>query len=203
MMVARAASVVSQAGPSNQPLEIQQAAVLALETTLQRRDPTTGSHSRKLREFAERTAIQMGFDVATVQVVCWAALLHDIGKMGVPEKILNHPGPLSADEWVIMKRHPQIGADIVLRAADLSQIASLILSHHEKYDGSGYPYGLKEEEIPLGARILAVVDAYSAMVDGRVYRPARSHMEAVTEIERCAGIYYDPRVVKAFLSLFD
>ena len=167
------------------------------------RDIDTGKHSKRLSGFAELTATKLGINVLDAQVVFWSGMLHDIGKTEIPDAVLHEPGPLSQAQWAIMRRHPQIGAEIILRSTNLPQVASLVLSHHEKWDGSGYPYGLKGEDIPLGARILSVTDSYCAMIDDRVYRPARSHLKALAELQRWTGIYYDPHVLRAFLSLFD
>ncbi len=133
----------------------------------------------------------------------WGALLHDIGKIGVPDEILRKAGPLTDEEWELMKRHPELGAEIVAPVKKLVDVAPIIRSHQEKFDGSGYPDGLRGEEIPLGARILAVVDAYGAMTDERVYRKARSHEEALAELRRCAKTHFDPEVVDAFLAVLE
>jgi len=117
--------------------------------------------------------------------------------------VLHKPAPLSPLEWEIIRSHPQKGAEIILMVSNLEHVAMLVLAHHEKYDGSGYPYGLSGMRIPLGARILTVADAYSAMVDGRIYRPPLSHEEAIEELLRCAGTQFDPQVVQVFISLFN
>jgi putative nucleotidyltransferase with HDIG domain len=199
----QASGCIYRASLAGQLAESQLATVLALAKTLEARDAYTGDHSKKMSDWAECTAIRLGLGLEEIQAVNWAALLHDIGKIGIPDHILNRPGPLTPEEWTIMRRHPAIGAEIVLIAVNLAQVARLIRSHHEKFDGNGYPDGLRGADIPLGARILAVVDSYSAMVDGRVYHSARSHQEAIAELQRWSGIYYDPQVVKAFMSLFE
>ena len=199
----QAAGCIYRSSLAGRLAESQLATVLALAKTLEARDAYTSDHSKNMSDWAERTAIRMNLSLEDVQAVNWAALLHDIGKIGIPDNILNRPGPLTAEEWTIMRRHPAIGAEIVLIAVNLAQVARLIRHHHEKFDSSGYPDGLRGEDIPLGARILAVVDSYSAMLDGRVYQAARTHQEAAAELQRWSGIYYDPQVVKAFLSLFE
>jgi putative nucleotidyltransferase with HDIG domain len=174
--------------------------VLALTKALEARDIHTAGHGQRMVELSEEIAAQMSYAPLELETVRWAALLHDIGKIGIPDSILLRNGPLTSEEWVQMRKHPQIGAEIVMNVSDLAEVAELIHDHHERYDGKGYPRGLSGEAIPLGARIISLVDAYSAMVDGRAYRPARSHGEAVAELERCSGTYYDPRVVETFLS---
>ncbi len=177
--------------------------VLALARAIDARDAYTGDHSARLAEWALAIADEMGLSEAEKQNLHWAALLHDIGKLGIPDEILLKPGALSPEERESMKQHPLIGAQIVGVVPRLQPVAEIIAAHHERWDGSGYPKGLKGEEIPLGARILAVVDSYGAMVDERVYRPARSHEEAVEEIRRLRGKLYDPQVVDAFLRVVE
>ena len=131
-----------------------------------------------------------------------AAYLHDIGKLAVSDTILLKPGPLSEREWTVMRAHPETSEEI-LRPMIQAELADAIRHHHEKYDGSGYPKGLKGEAIPLGGRILAVVDAYTAITAGRTYQASRTHLEAIEEIKRCSGTNFDPNVVEAFLSHFN
>jgi putative nucleotidyltransferase with HDIG domain len=143
-------------------------------------------------------AQEMGLRGELLTTLRRGALLHDIGKIGVPDRILLKPGTLSEAEWVEMRLHPEIGARI-LESVDLVRpAAEIVLCHHEHFDGSGYPRGLKSHEIPLGARIFSVVDSLDAIVTPRPYRPAQTHAEAVAEIVRCRGTQFDPGVVDVF-----
>lgn len=177
--------------------------VIALSKTLETRDLHSASHSKLMASLSEQMAIRFNLSVRETRELCWAALLHDIGKIGVEDRILKKTGPLSDSEWEVMKTHPEIGAQIVRGASGLESIAPLILTHHERYDGHGYPSGLSSEEIPLGGRILAVVDSYSTMIEGRPYQEKLTQEEALQELRENAGLAYDPDVVDIFLSLFN
>ena len=177
--------------------------VLALAKTMDVRDSYTADHSANLAKWAGGIAQKLGFKPAEIQTMLWAAQLHDIGKIGIPDAILRKPGPLDAEEWEVMRRHPELGAEILAPVKKLKEVAPIVRAHHEKYDGSGYPSGLSGEQIPLGARILAVADAYGAMTDERVYRAAKSHAEAVAELQRCAGAHFDPQIVEIFVDLVE
>jgi HD-GYP domain-containing protein (c-di-GMP phosphodiesterase class II) len=198
----QAASAVYRVRLSNRLKESQLETVLALAKTIEARDNYTGGHSDRMTEFAVQTAARLNCSYEEIQSIRWASLLHDIGKISIPDEILHKPGPLNVDEWELVKSHPLKGAEIVLMASNLEHVAVLVLAHHEKFDGSGYPYKLEQQRIPIGARILAVVDAYSAMTDGRVYRKPITHVEAIEELRRCSGSHFDPVVVDAFISLF-
>lgn len=164
-------------------------------------DPFTCSHRLRTATFADRIAKKMGFSENDLHDFRVAGLLHDVGKFAVPADIIRKPSRLSDTEWEIMKRHPQLSADILAPVDRFSPVVPIVKAHHEKYNGSGYPYGLQGDQIPLGARILALADAYSSMVDGRVYREALSSTDARKEIERCSGSHFDPQVVKAALAI--
>ncbi|MCW5874226.1 MAG: HD domain-containing protein [Anaerolineales bacterium] len=174
---------------------------LALAKTLDVRDSYTSSHSEVTAARARSTLRAMGRSEREVMTIGLAAQLHDIGKIGIPDHILHKPGPLDAEEWEIMKQHPDIGADIVSRVKGLDEVSSIVRFHQEKYDGSGYPLGLGGDDIPLAARVLAVVDAFGAMTENRIYCDARSREEAELELKRCAGTDFDPNVVEAFLDV--
>jgi PAS domain S-box-containing protein len=177
--------------------------VLALANAMDLRDSYTADHSQRMAVLAEETGQLMGCTEDEIETLHWAAMLHDIGKIGVPDEILLKPKPLTEEEYEVIKKHPAQGASIVAPVEKLKHVAPIIHHHQEKFDGSGYPDGLKGEEIPHAARILMVVDAYVAMTDGRVYREARSHKEAIEELTSLAGIQFDPGVVEVFVGSFE
>jgi putative nucleotidyltransferase with HDIG domain len=157
-------------------------------------------HSQTVGRYAELIARELGLPSDTVERIRLAGILHDVGKVGVPDSVLQKPGALSDDEWVVMRRHPDMGAHI-LEGSELDDIRGWVLAHQERQDGRGYPRGLKGSEIPLEAKILAVGDAYEAMTNDRVYRAAMSHATAQAELVACAGSQFDERVVQAFVRL--
>ncbi len=168
-------------------------------SALDLRDRVTQGHSRRVADLSLVVAGQLGLDGEELLDIERGAILHDIGKIALPDAILSKPGPLTPVEWEKMKRHPGVGYDMVRNVPFLRRAAEIVNCHHERYDGSGYPRGLRGEEIPLGARIFSVVDAYDAITSHRPYRAARSHEEAMAEIRRHAGTQFDPKVVEAFL----
>lgn len=145
---------------------------------------------------------ELGLSEKELEDLHFGSILHDVGKIGVPDTILNKPGKLNDEEWVQMRAHAAIGADILKPIPRLAGAADIVRHHHERYDGKGYPDGLAGEDIPVGARIMTTIDSYSAMVDRRSYKAARPHEDAVAELKRCSGSQFDLRVVDAFLSLF-
>lgn len=175
---------------------------IGLAEALDLRDTGTASHSQTVAKYAALMARELGFDDADVERIRMAGLLHDIGKIGVPDAILNKPDKLSDHEYAEMQRHPEIGARI-LGSDVLDDVRSWVLAHHERPDGLGYPFGLSGDQVPLPARILAVADAYEAMTADRVYRKALPKAAARAELERCRGTQFDPRVIDAFLALLD
>ena len=189
-----------EAPPPVQPTESDAAlaAVMSLAQALDMRDVATASHSRTVARYSEQIARELGLSQARTERIRLAGMLHDIGKIGVPDSILQKPGPLTEVEWSDMKRHPTIGARIVAQNS-LEDIGEWILAHHERPDGQGYPRGLPESEIPLEARILAVADAYEAMIARRPYRPPLGPGLAREELRRWAGSQFDRRVVEVFL----
>ncbi len=175
-----------------------QSIMQVLCNALDMRDSATQGHSQRVARMAELVAEHMGLSRPEVKRIERAAALHDIGKIGVTDAVLSKPGPLTSEEWVEMRRHPRLGYEIVAGIEALQHTAEIVHSHHEHYDGRGYPRGLKGEEIPIGARIFAVVDSYDAMTSHRPYRRARSHQDAIDEIIRCSGTQFDPAAARAF-----
>ena len=160
------------------------------------RDTYTGSHSARVAELAAKVAARLGLDQELIELTRLAGSLHDLGKLAIPEEILRKPGPLTDPERLVLERHPQIGFRM-LDSLGIEPVADWILHHHERWDGNGYPDRLPGPQIPLGARIIFVVDAYDAMTSDRVYRGSLSPYEALEELERCAGTQFDPDVVVA------
>lgn len=166
--------------------------------TLAERSPELGRHTNYVARLAESVCDELGLDEFARETVRQAAELHDIGKMAIPDAIVDKPGPLSDEEWEFIRRHTLIGERIVSAAPSLSHVGQLIRASHERFDGAGYPDGLIGEQIPIGARIIAVCDSFEAIVSDRPYRRGRSAEQALAEIERCTGTQFDPRVVAAF-----
>jgi two-component system cell cycle response regulator len=159
-----------------------------------------GDHASSVADLAMPVAHRLGLAAEELQWIRQVAELHDVGKLAIPDAILGKPGPLSNDEWELVRRHPVVGQRILAVAPGLAQVAELIRSTHERFDGAGYPDGLAGEAIPLAARIVAVCDAFDAMTSTRPYRPALPVEEALAELRRCAGTQFDPAVVAAFLT---
>jgi diguanylate cyclase (GGDEF)-like protein len=176
-------------------------AAASLAKAVDARDAYTGSHSQRVAGMAARIAARMGLAAEEVELTRLAASLHDLGKLAIPEELLRKPGPLTEPERVVLERHPQIGFRM-LESLGIDPVADWVLHHHERWDGRGYPDQLPGDEIPLGARIIFVADAYDAMTSERVYRRRLSSNDALSEILRCAGSQFDPIVVDAFAEEF-
>lgn len=182
--------------------QAQLATVLSLAEALDQRDSSTAKHSQTVGRLCEQMAHELGFDEDGVNRIRLAGILHDIGKIGVPDSILRKPGPLTDEERDQMRRHPEIGARI-LSSREMDDVREWISAHHERPDGKGYPKGLRGNEIPLEALILAVGDAYEAMTADRVYRMSLGSEEARKELIKCSGTQFEPRVVEALLRALD
>ena len=184
---------------AEQLAELHLATIEALARAIDAKDGTAENHIRRVQLYATAVARELGMSAAETQAVRTAALLHDIGKLAVPEHILSKPGPLTAEEFQKVQAHPQVGADIIAAVPFSYPVAPLIQNHHERWDGRGYPRGLKGDDIPLGARILFLVDYFDALTSNRPYHEAMTFEAAVALIEQEAGKALDPRCVQAFV----
>ncbi|MHC5080527.1 MAG: HD domain-containing phosphohydrolase [Planctomycetota bacterium] len=176
--------------------------IRTLIATIEAKDHYTKGHTERVTTYAMQIAHEMELPPEDVESLQLASLLHDVGKIGIPEKILKKPGKLTPGEYEIMKRHPGIGAEIVGNIDNIHRVRDIVLSHHEKWDGTGYPEGRSGDQTPLGARILAVADAYDAMTSTRSYRRNFSEDEVIKEFKRCAGFQFDRDVVDAFFRAY-
>ena len=172
--------------------------VIGFAAMMEGKDTSTMAHLFRVRDYCTLLAQEMQVDEDHLRDIQLGAMLHDIGKYRVPDAILTKPGSLTDEEWVVMRQHPAFGSDFVRRIPFLAGASEIILHHHERYDGGGYPSGLRGEEIPLAARIFSVVDAYDAIVSERCYKAAQSAATAIAELRRCAGTQFDATVVSAF-----
>ena len=175
----------------------------ALGGALDLKDAETQGHCKRVTAFTLAIAKNLKVDVAQLAEIARGAFLHDIGKMAIPDHILRKPGPLTSEEQEVMRTHCIIGFEMLSRVPFLRDVAKIVIAHQERYDGTGYPNGLKGEDIPLGARIFAVADTLDAMTSDRPYRAALSLDQAKAEIRRCSGTQFDPKVVEAFFMLPD
>lgn len=175
--------------------------ILALAENIEADSPSNNHHEHQTAAIMVAFSKYLNLSQKDTQTMEWAGLLHDIGKIQIPDELLMKPGPLTDIEWEVMKQHPKIGADLLSPVSMLHDALPIIEAHHEKFDGTGYPEGLRGEEIPIGARILAVADAYSVMVGGRIYRQPLSQPEAIYELKRCSGSHFDPFVINSFMEL--
>ncbi len=162
-------------------------------------DPATAEHGREVAALVRRVGKLLGLDREALDELDLAARFHDIGKTAVPGEILHKEGPLAEQEWRVMKRHAEWGADLLMHLPGCDTLARIVRHHHERYDGAGYPDGLSGDQIPLASRILAACDAYGAMTANRPYRAALPHRRAISELEECSGRQFDPAAVRAVL----
>jgi HD-GYP domain-containing protein (c-di-GMP phosphodiesterase class II) len=199
------ADVVGQLkGDAAKTDEVILAAFQTLLSIISARDQYTYGHSQRVCRYAEKLGKNMGLDSATMQSLRWAAVVHDLGKIEIPKSILMKTGKLEPDEWAIVRQHPVWALRILEPIAkDFNRVIPIVRSHHERFDGAGYPDGISGEVIPLESRILAVADAFDAMRSNRPYREAMSVDEALKEIEASIGTQFDPAVAKAFLEMMN
>lgn len=185
---------------NNAPQTVSTQMVMALVATAAAHDRNTDAHAHRVMRYVGATARELACVDEEVNLLQLAALLHDIGKIGVPRAILHKAGPLNDEEWKIMRLHPQIGGQILERIGGIFRTLSpIVAAHHERWDGMGYPFSLVGEQIPLASRILTVADSYDAMVSRRPYHQPMSKKQAEQELLRCSGTQFDPRIVEAFL----
>ncbi|MBL7170411.1 MAG: HD-GYP domain-containing protein [Candidatus Omnitrophica bacterium] len=177
--------------------------IRALAAVIDAKDAYTHSHSEKVMQYAVAIANEMHLSETEVKAIQYASFLHDLGKIGINANILQKPGRLTPDEFASIAEHPHMGSDIVEHVSFLKNLVPIILHHHERYDGNGYPSGLKKKRIPMGARILGVVDAYEAMISDRPYRKALGKTKAMAELKKCSGTQFDPEIVETFLKLLE
>ncbi len=175
--------------------------LLGLANALEAKDEYTRGHSERVAGLAQRLALAAGLGIAEAKTIAEAGLLHDLGKIGVPEHILRKQGPLTDEEWIAMRRHPLTGAQIVAPLEFFADAALIVRHHHERHDGSGYPDGLKGDGIPVGSRIVAIADVYDALTSERPYRRKLARAEAVQIMRDDAGLTLEPRLTELFLDL--
>jgi putative two-component system response regulator len=180
-------------------MDTAHAAVAALANAVEAKDPSTERHCQRLANLAARLGAQAGLDGIELEAVAYGALLHDVGKIGVPEAILTKSTPLDTDEWELMRRHPEIGERICKPLASAGLFTPIVRHHHERWDGRGYPDGLRGEAIPLGARIVGLVDAFDAMTHDRPYRRGMPNALALNELWRESGTQFDRALVPLFV----
>jgi putative nucleotidyltransferase with HDIG domain len=181
----------------------REAIVRSLAAAVDIRDGYTRTHSHLVSELSAAVARGIGLSAAEVGRISVGALLHDVGKIGVPDAILAKEGSLSPEEWDRIHEHPVLGKQILEQAPELTDVTPLVFHHQERYDGTGYPGRLQGDDIPLGARIIAVADAYHAIISDRPYRSRRTHSDAVRELRRCGGAQFDPHLVQTLLNVFE
>jgi len=178
-------------------------AVHALVSAVESNDPYTYGHSRKVNTYAVALAEAIGLSTDQVANVSTAALLHDIGKIGIPDRVLNKKEKLNEKDWKAIKTHPKLGATIIRNVPHLAPCVNIVLYHHERWDGSGYPEGLKGEQIPIEARIIAIAESFDAMTSSLPYRPALPLEETIKELRKGAGLQFDPKLVDAFIRIVE
>jgi len=199
-LASTAAIAISNARLHQKVLDDHKNTVKALAAAVDARDHYTCGHSQRVTRYALLGGIKLSLPAEELEVIEYAATLHDIGKIGISDTILCKPGYLTDEEWVIMRQHSEIGAKIIEGIPFLEKARELVLHHHERYDGKGYPEGLAGQEIPIGARLIAIADAFDTMTTDRAYRPLPGIDYAVSELNRCSGTQFCPIAVAAFVS---
>src|SRR5262245_3511284 len=206
MSISRANTIGTMEGFRYQIMELEdryRKQVLAMAVTLvsvvDLRDSYTGGHSERVASYARAIGLHLGLQDSQLDNVVMAALMHDIGKIGVPDHVLLKPGKLTDEEFAHIRKHPELGWMALKNLDDFKHLSLIVLHHHERMDGRGYPGGLEGSAIPLGARIIAVADSYDALTTDRPYRPARTQQQAIDELLSCSESQFDPRVLAAFL----
>ena len=175
--------------------------IMSLRKTLQEKSYETEDHIDRLKKIAQKLGKKVSLSSNQIDELSLVAVLHDIGKVTIADSILLKAGKLTKKEWKTMRRHPEIGYKIATSSPQLAPIAEFILYHHEWWDGNGYPRGLKGKNIPLLSRIITIIDAYDVMINGRPYKKPMTHEEVIEELKRCAGIQFDPELVKNFIQV--
>ncbi len=183
--------------------ELFLSSIRAIVEAVDAKDPYTRGHSGRVRDYSMMIGVEMSIGKEELKELEVCAILHDVGKIGVPDRILGKPGRLTPEEYVYMRRHPEFGASIVKPIEKLKKLSPSILYHHEHFDGSGYPKGLKGKHIPIYARIICIADSFDAMTTNRPYHKKSSKKMALIELEERSGSYYDPKFVRAFISSFN
>jgi putative two-component system response regulator len=184
-------------------MESAHAVVATLANAVEAKDPMTEHHCQRLASLSARLTARIGLDEGEAEMITYGALLHDVGKIGVPESVLTKPAPLDEDEWELMRRHPEIGERICMPLSGASGFHLIIRHHHERWDGTGYPDRIGGEAIPLGARVVSLADAFDAMTHDRPYRESRSTADALDEINAMAGRQFDPELARLFIGVIE
>ena len=173
----------------------------SIKATMLEKSQETEEHAERIARYSREIGLKLDLTQQELDQAELVATLHDIGKVGIPERILRKPGKLDEDEWKEIKKHPEIGFRIAMSSPTLASVANLILSHHERWDGKGYPRQLSGTDIPLISRIIAIVDSYDAMTQTRAYKKALTRDEAVDEIRKCSGTQFDPQIAQVFIDI--
>jgi len=176
--------------------------VIMLANVIETRDPYTAGHLERVRRLALSLAFALNWKIEDIAILEFGAILHDVGKIIVPSKVLKKTGPLSEDEWKLMRKHPEAGAKMLEGVDHLKAAIPFVLYHHERWNGTGYPFGMKGEEIPREGRLLAVVDAFDAMTTNRPYHASMSAKEALADVASNSGTFYDPQMASAFIQSY-